>query len=368
MCSATNTRRRWASAATVGRASGFLSSITSARVRSGSDSVGGSGLLTTDAFPQSTARRPRGGFRRHHQHAEGHARGPHVGVIERRGRGSLAATVPDTGGVDFVRASAVCSDGVARSRGAPWRALRRQVALASRPRGYLHQTRDLEAMRKVARAADATGARRALAELRVAKLPLGRRRAPRTDPMQTQADVLGIDVSRPADVETTAMAPRGPRGSALDSGPKRRSSRATRRASNLGADDATFAPVVDAEGTREEVREMVRRRREKSQPRGKIDGRTTWYSRVHRSARQSPRKCASHAPPRWTISLERARPETFGTKHSCAHPGRRAGTCRGRSVWRRSSGRGSGTPARSACRTRRRCSIISSGTRCVRAM
>ena len=64
--------------------------------------------------------------------------------------------------------------------------------------------------------------------------------------MQTQADVLGIDVSRPADVETTAM------GAALAAGvgfglwTEAALFEGDAQGVKLGADDATFAPAVDA--------------------------------------------------------------------------------------------------------------------------
>ena len=175
-----------------------------------------------------------------------------LGVIERASDvEALAATVPDTGGVYFVPAFS----GLFAPR---WRSDARGVCVgltqfstkAHLARALLEaicfQTRDvLEAMRKDARAADATGLGE-LAELRVAKLRVDGGATANGLLMQTQADVLGIDVSRPADVETTAM------GAALAAGvgsglwTEAALFEGDARGVTPGADDATFAPVVDA--------------------------------------------------------------------------------------------------------------------------
>ena len=175
-----------------------------------------------------------------------------LGVIERASDvEALAATVPDTGGVYFVPAFS----GLFAPR---WRSDARGVCVgltqfstkAHLARALLEaicfQTRDvLEAMRKDARAADATGLGE-LAELRVAKLRVDGGATANGLLMQTQADVLGIDVSRPADVETTAM------GAALAAGvgfglwTEAALFEGDAQGVKLGADDATFAPAVDA--------------------------------------------------------------------------------------------------------------------------
>lgn len=170
-----------------------------------------------------------------------------LGVIERASDvEALAASVPDTGGVYFVPAFS----GLFAPR---WRSDARGVCVgltqfttkAHLARALLEaicfQTRDvLEAMRKDADAASATGG------LELARLRVDGGATANGLLMQTQADVLGIVVSRPADVETTAM------GAALAAGvgaglwTEAALFEGAEQGAEQGADDTAFAPAVDA--------------------------------------------------------------------------------------------------------------------------
>ena len=170
-----------------------------------------------------------------------------LGVIERASDvEALAASVPDTGGVYFVPAFS----GLFAPR---WRSDARGVCVgltqfstkAHLARALLEaicfQTRDvLEAMRKDADAASATGG------LELARLRVDGGATANGLLMQTQADVLGIVVSRPADVETTAM------GAALAAGvgaglwTEAALFEGAEQGAKQGADDTAFAPAVDA--------------------------------------------------------------------------------------------------------------------------